>query len=80
MLDNTTRANMNHPSHSHDYINFKQWKKLIKKSHIGIRWKTELIINNLQNVQNLKAHNLKIDIVKAKNAEITNYGIMHIFN
>ena len=24
--------------------------------------------------------NLKIDIVKAKNAEITNYGIMHIFD
>ena len=29
----TTRANMNHPSHSDDYIN----KKIIKKSHIGIR-------------------------------------------
>ena len=41
------------------------------------------MFNNLlrsQNVKNLKALNLKNDIVKAKNAEITNYGIMRIFN
>ena len=33
-----------------------------------------------QNVQNFEGSNLKNDIVKAKNAEITNYGIMRIFN
>ena len=41
------------------------------------------MLNNLlrsQNVQNLKALTQKNDIVKANNAEITNYGIMCIFN
>ena len=30
--------------------------------------------------ESLKSSNFKNDIVKAKNAEITNYGIMRIFN
>ena len=43
----------------------------------------ELMFNNLissQNVQNLKARTLNNDHVNAKNVEITNYVIMHIFN
>ena len=47
------------------------------------KWITKRNIKNSlissQNVQNLKA-NLKNDPVNAKNAEITNYVIMHIFN
>ena len=42
----------------------------------------ELMSKNMissQNVQNLKI-NLKNDPRNAKNAEITNYGIMRIFN
>ena len=45
--------------------------------------KKELMFNNLlgsQNVQKFEGSNLKNDILKARNAEITNYGIMHIFN
>ena len=41
------------------------------------------MFNNLissQNMQNLKALNLKNDIVNAKNAEILNHVIMCIFN
>ena len=33
-----------------------------------------------QNVQNLKTLNLKNDPMNAQNDEITNYGIMRIFN
>ena len=56
-------------------------KIIVKNSHIGIRLKTELMSKNMissQNVQNL--NNLKNDPMNAKNAEITNYGIMRIFN
>ena len=57
-------------------------KIIVKNSHIGIWQKTELMSKNMtssQNVQNLKT-NQKNDPMNAKNAEITNYGIMRIFN
>ena len=41
------------------------------------------MFNNLlrsQNVQKSEGSNLENDIVKAKNAEMINYGIMRIFN
>ena len=34
----------------------------------------------ISNCAKFERSNLKNDIVKAKNAEITNYGIMRIFN
>ena len=82
MPDNTTRANMNHPSHSHDYINFKQSKNHQNKPY----W------NTLKNGTYVEEHdkfskctkfedsNLKNYSMNAKNAEITNYRIMRIFN
>ena len=36
--------------------------------------------DKISNWAKFECSNLKNDIVKAKNAEITNYGIMHIFN
>ena len=36
--------------------------------------------DKISNCAKFESSNLKNDIVKVKNAEITNYGIMHIFN
>ena len=36
--------------------------------------------DKISNCAKFECSNLKNDIVKAKNAEITNYGIMRIFN
>ena len=36
--------------------------------------------DNISNCAKFESSNLKNDTVKAKNAEITNYGIMRIFN
>ena len=36
--------------------------------------------DKISNCAKFESSNLKNDIVKAKNAKITNYGIMHIFN
>ena len=38
------------------------------------------MFNNLLKCAKFEGSNLKNDILKAKNAEITNYGIMRIFN
>ena len=36
--------------------------------------------DKISNCAKLESSNLTNDTVKAKNGEITNYGIMHIFN